>query len=115
MSRTVVSWIDHHAQRIPDRVALVDLHRRRETSYRELAARVRSLAWSLQNRYGVGPGSRVAVLAELLVWCRGRLAGYKVPARVVVVDELPRNATGKVLKGPLRASIEAAEQDRSHA
>jgi fatty-acyl-CoA synthase len=32
------------------------------------------------------------------------LAGYKVPREVVFVDELPRNATGKVLK---RALVDA--------
>jgi fatty-acyl-CoA synthase len=52
---------------------------------------------------------------QLLDWCRARLARYKVPARVVLVDELPRNATGKVLKGPLRASAEKAGQDQPHA
>jgi fatty-acyl-CoA synthase len=31
------------------------------------------------------------------------LASYKKPTRVVVVDELPRNASGKVLKHELRA------------
>ena len=41
---------------------------------------------------------------ELRAWCRERLAAYKVPTRVLLVDELPRNATGKVLKGPLRES-----------
>jgi fatty-acyl-CoA synthase len=41
---------------------------------------------------------------ELRAWCRTRLAAYKVPARVLIVDELPRNATGKVLKGPLRTT-----------
>jgi fatty-acyl-CoA synthase len=41
---------------------------------------------------------------ELRDWCRGRLAAYKVPVRVVLVAELPRNATGKVLKAPLRAA-----------
>ncbi|GAA4711147.1 hypothetical protein GCM10023215_61640 [Pseudonocardia yuanmonensis] len=40
---------------------------------------------------------------ELVAWARERLANFKVPRRVVVVDELPRNATGKVLKGELRA------------
>ncbi|HLX87975.1 MAG TPA: AMP-binding protein [Acidimicrobiales bacterium] len=40
-----------------------------------------------------------------------RLADYKVPRRIEVADELPRNATGKVLKKELRRSLvgEAAE------
>jgi fatty-acyl-CoA synthase len=45
---------------------------------------------------------------ELRAWCTERLAAYKVPVRVVLVEELPRNATGKVLKAPLRQS---ARQD----
>ena len=36
---------------------------------------------------------------------RRRLAGYKVPKRVVVVDALPRNAMGKIEKAKLRASL----------
>ena len=31
------------------------------------------------------------------------LARYKVPREIVFVDELPRNATGKVLKRELKA------------
>jgi fatty-acyl-CoA synthase len=41
---------------------------------------------------------------ELRARYRERLAAYKVPVRVVLVEELPRNATGKVLKAPLRRS-----------
>lgn len=38
---------------------------------------------------------------ELRAWARERLAGFKVPRHVDVVDELPRTATGKVLRrGP---------------
>jgi malonyl-CoA/methylmalonyl-CoA synthetase len=37
--------------------------------------------------------------------CRQQLAGFKVPRRVVVVDELPRNAMGKVQKALLRATF----------
>lgn len=40
---------------------------------------------------------------ELIAWCRERLAGYKVPRRVLLVDALPRNATGKVDKKLLRS------------
>jgi malonyl-CoA/methylmalonyl-CoA synthetase len=42
-------------------------------------------------------------LAEPLVraWAKQRLTAYKVPKRFVVVDELPRNALGKVVKGEL--------------
>jgi long-chain acyl-CoA synthetase len=38
----------------------------------------------------------------LLKFARGRLADYKVPRRLVFVEALPRNATGKVLKTTLR-------------
>lgn len=40
---------------------------------------------------------------EILAWCRERLSNYKVPRRVVFVDALPQNASGKVLKHELRA------------
>jgi O-succinylbenzoic acid--CoA ligase len=39
--------------------------------------------------------------AELVAHCRERLAGYKVPRAIVRVAELPRNASGKLLKGRL--------------
>jgi acyl-CoA synthetase (AMP-forming)/AMP-acid ligase II len=38
---------------------------------------------------------------EVMAFCRDRLADYKSPRRVEVRDELPRNATGKVLKREL--------------
>jgi O-succinylbenzoate-CoA ligase len=40
--------------------------------------------------------------AEIIEWCRERLASYKKPTSVVVIDQLPRNASGKVLKTVLR-------------
>ncbi|MDO8212784.1 acyl-CoA synthetase [Conexibacter sp. CPCC 206217] len=39
---------------------------------------------------------------ELKAYVRANLAGFKVPRDVVFLDELPRNATGKVLKRELR-------------
>jgi acyl-CoA synthetase (AMP-forming)/AMP-acid ligase II len=44
---------------------------------------------------------------ELQAFARERLAGFKVPARVVFVEELPRNPGGKVLKPLLRAERRA--------
>jgi fatty-acyl-CoA synthase len=44
---------------------------------------------------------------ELLLHCRARLAKYKVPRAVRLVDELPRSAMNKVLKDELRALYEA--------
>jgi len=38
---------------------------------------------------------------ELKEWVRQNLARFKVPREIVLVDELPRNATGKVLKREL--------------
>lgn len=38
----------------------------------------------------------------LVSWARERLAGFKCPTGVTVVPELPRNATGKLLRAALR-------------
>ena len=39
---------------------------------------------------------------ELIAWSRDRMAGFKVPRFVEFLDELPLNATGKVMKDKLR-------------
>ncbi len=38
---------------------------------------------------------------------QARLARYKVPKRVLLVEELPRNTMGKVQKNALRAAYAA--------
>jgi len=43
--------------------------------------------------------------AELLAFCGGKLARYKIPKRAVTVEELPRNAAGKVLKRQLKDEL----------
>lgn len=40
---------------------------------------------------------------KLIAWARERLAGFKTPRRIWLVDELPRNASGKVMTSELRA------------
>ena len=46
------------------------------------------------------PGA-TADAEALIAWCRERLAAFKYPRRVTLLDALPRSATGKVLKAKL--------------
>ena len=39
---------------------------------------------------------------EIVSFCRDKLAGYKIPRQIQILDALPRNPTGKVLKTELR-------------
>ena len=42
-------------------------------------------------------------LEELVESCRDKIAGYKIPRQLEIIDELPRNPSGKILKKVLRA------------
>ena len=46
---------------------------------------------------------------DLIAWCRDRLAHFKCPREVHLVAELPRNATGKLLKTELRKRFTGVE------
>jgi predicted regulator of Ras-like GTPase activity (Roadblock/LC7/MglB family) len=39
---------------------------------------------------------------DILEFCRQNLGGYKVPRAIEVIDEIPKNVTGKILKRALR-------------
>ena len=61
------------------------------------------------NRWGetikgvVVPRPGVPVMeADLISWCRDKISHYKCPTSIDVVEQLPRNAAGKVLKRELR-------------
>ena len=41
-------------------------------------------------------------LESLRKWCEGRLTRYKIPKKLAVVDDFPRNAMGKVMKPGVR-------------
>jgi acyl-CoA synthetase (AMP-forming)/AMP-acid ligase II len=47
------------------------------------------------------PGTS-ATEEELIGWCREQLASFKCPRSIDVVEALPRNPTGKILKRQLR-------------
>jgi acyl-CoA synthetase (AMP-forming)/AMP-acid ligase II len=51
----------------------------------------------------------------LIAWARQAMANYKVPRRVVVVDSLPLNASGKVLKRELREQVAPTPDHASDA
>ena len=40
-------------------------------------------------------------IAELKLWCDGKMSAYKIPKKIKVLDALPRNAMGKVTKPDL--------------
>lgn len=54
------------------------------------------------------PEASMVSVDELIAWSRERMAGYKVPRYVEFLDELPLNATGKVMKNQLEARISAS-------
>jgi acyl-CoA synthetase (AMP-forming)/AMP-acid ligase II len=45
---------------------------------------------------------------EIIAVCRDRLAGFKAPKKVVFVDEIPKNVSGKILKRELRDALAPA-------
>ena len=53
--------------------------------------------------------------AEIIAWCKKEMANYKVPKRVVFVESLPLNASGKVLKHELRARARADGRENTPA
>ncbi len=57
----------------------------------------------------VAAASRRIEPAELLEFCRRRLAGYKVPSRILLVDALPRTATGKLRRRTLSDSLASGD------
>ncbi|MDQ6659858.1 MAG: long-chain fatty acid--CoA ligase, partial [Chloroflexota bacterium] len=39
---------------------------------------------------------------ELIEFCKGRMANYKYPRQIEIMDELPKTTTGKFLRRELR-------------
>lgn len=52
-------------------------------------------------------------LEDLRQWCKERLAPYKIPARLLLMKELPRNAMGKVLKPEVAKLFECGGRGKS--
>jgi O-succinylbenzoic acid--CoA ligase len=70
-----------------------------------------------EQRWGQVPAAAVKLRggmslseAELIDFCRERLASYKVPKLIRFADTLPRNATGKLLRDTIRDGIQIASE-----
>ena len=59
-----------------------------------------SARWARRTPYGIAGSTLTA--DDLIAWSRREMANYKVPREVEFVGELPRNASGKILKRELR-------------
>ncbi|MEU6915305.1 FadD3 family acyl-CoA ligase [Streptomyces olindensis] len=55
--------------------------------------------------YVVRRSGALVTADDLIAWSRREMANYKVPRTVEFVAELPRNASGKVVKGALRDRV----------
>jgi fatty-acyl-CoA synthase len=74
------------------------------------AVREAAVVGAPDERWGEVPLAFVSLVAgasvdeaELISWVRGRLAGFKVPKSVVILEDLPKGGTGKIQKQMLRA------------
>ena len=77
-----------------ERCAGLDVHKKSVTACRIIPAAGRG--WQKERqRFGT-------MTDELLKLARIDLATYKVPRRLFVIDQLPRNPSGKILKTQLR-------------
>ncbi len=71
---------------------------------------VPSLKWGEEVKAVIVPRAGRSIAApDLIGWARPRIAGYKLPKSVDIVEALPRGPTGKVLRRELRAPYWAGQ------
>lgn len=78
---------------------------------KEVEAELDALSGVLESAVVVARSAAEVSEADVIHSLQARLARYKVPKRVVFVDELPRNAMGKVQKNVLRAAYGSLYQE----
>lgn len=45
---------------------------------------------------------------EIITHCKEKLAGFKCPKKIIIVDKLPKNPSGKILKRELKEKYSAS-------
>jgi malonyl-CoA/methylmalonyl-CoA synthetase len=61
--------------------------------------------WGERVAAAIVPRGAAPTLDQIREWAAPRLARYKLPTRVLVVDDLPRNALGKVVKARVKELV----------
>ncbi|MEW5983205.1 MAG: acyl-CoA synthetase [Acidobacteriota bacterium] len=68
--------------------------------------------WGEQVCAALVPRPRQSIsLGDLRTWAGARLSRHKLPGRLILVDDLPRNALGKVVKARVRELFDAGTRD----
>ena len=63
-----------------------------------------------------GPEADAVTEDEIVEFCREKLASYKAPRQVTIIDELPKTSSGKILRRTIRAdAVAAAEAAKARA
>jgi fatty-acyl-CoA synthase len=57
----------------------------------------------------VASDGKLVTADEIIEFCSGKLARYKIPRRIYFVDEFPLSASGKVVKQLLKEEIQSAK------
>ena len=121
--KTLGQILDETVARIPDKEAIVYADRNYRQTWREFADTVDLFAKGLM-ALGVQKGEKVAVPSrkygeevgafiiarpdvpvapeDVRAFCRGKIAWYKIPRYIAVVDGFPLTASGKIQKFKLR-------------
>ena len=58
-----------------------------------------------------GPEADEVTESTIVEFCREKLASYKAPRQVTIIDELPKTSSGKILRRTIRADAVAAAQE----
>lgn len=66
------------------------------------------MLWDLVRRdLAFAPGDELVTGDELVAWCKGKVATYKIPQHWKFVDSFPMTISGKVMKFKMReAAVE---------
>lgn len=80
------------------------VHEAGVVGYRDAAGLEKAMAFV---ELAAGVERRPGLAQEIVEWARERIAAFKAPRRVVIVDALPRTETGKIRRGELRQRASA--------